>query len=209
MLITATTGYENFEGRSSKCYLFGLNLPPVSDFPMAEINLTKACGHHEDLSCNQVARIPAARGYPSQTGSWVSRTYEVPEGMWIKIHAQRRQQWNAIRIQANLLIRPRSSGPLLRITSQTSGWEKAEMDGVFIEGRMDVVSLDAAATAGYIVAPFAKQYFREPWLRRQFSIITLERELSAPPVREVRQIQNLEGDTVEIVTTRKRRRIRL
>jgi hypothetical protein len=74
---------------------------------------------------------------------------------------------------------------------------------------MDVKALEEATSEGYEVAPFGKQYFKEPWLHRQFTIVTLERETSAPPIREVRQITNLEGDTVEIVSTRKRRRIRL
>ena len=209
MIITGTTGYENFEGRSSKCYLFALKVGPLADLPMQEINLTKACGYHDELCYQQVARIPAARGYPDNMGSWMTRTYDCPEGTWLKIHSQRRQQWNSIRIQANLLVKLRSSGPLIRITSQTSGWEKAELDGVCIEGRMDVKALEEATSEGYEVAPFAKQYFKEPWLHRQFTIVTLERETSAPPIREVRQITNLEGDTVEIVSTRKRRRIRL
>jgi hypothetical protein len=154
-------------------------------------------------------RAPAGPGMRRELGEWVTASYEVPEGMILKVFASRSGGWGGMRVMANQFIRARSDAALRRISVVLTGSEKASFARANIEGRFDVISLAEAMTQGVLVPPSFRPSFDEGMQRRAFEYHTLDAEVRSAAVQETRRVINKEGQQVEIQTSTRRRALDL
>ncbi len=185
MIITTTTGNENFQTSYTKSYLFWI--PCRAEPEGKEIHLTYAAkgGLHGIEKVGNMEATPAAPGYRDEFGKWYRCTYEVPEGTVLKLFAMRKvaEQTAGRHQTAALLLHVRENAPMYRIGVRLTGNPRASFSNVYTEGRFDVLTLDEAESLGVRVLPSRRRQFQHVE-----TLITLE-EMSpaheaAPVVQE-------------------------
>jgi hypothetical protein len=209
MLLQTQTGSENFPHASAKVHVFAV---PTTQFPGTEIHIGIAAKNsmYHITPHGQGQMVPAAAGRIEQYGSISTRTWNVPEGMVLKVFAQRKSsEWTRQTLMGNLLIAMREGAALRRVLIALTGWEHAAYQRLTIEGRFDILSVTDAVRLGVRIPEAYERYFTEAYTRRVFQFETVAPEASQRPTAEVRAVENSAGQVVEVVVPHRRRNLDL
>lgn len=209
MLISTTTGFENFESGSAKSYVFVA--PSQATRIQRELHLGVAARSGADgiSAVGAPQSIPAAPGFIEETGRWTTATYEVPEHTILKLFAQRNGGFGSMRIMASLFVRMRKEAAVRKIGTVLTAHPKATYSRVWLEGRFDILTLEQAMALGVVVPPSFAHTYAQTMVNRAFEFVEVSRELSAPAQQVVSTVQNSAGETVEIRNNRKARALDL
>lgn len=203
MLISTTTGFENFSAGSAKSYLFTV---PTRAAPGKEQHIGVSARSGGGINTiGMPSTVPAAPGFVEETGKWTSATFEVPDGQVLKLFAQRSGGFGSMRIMASMFIRTRRHAALRKIGTILTGHPKATYTRVWTEGRFDILTLEQAAELGILVPPHFAHTYAQTMTSRAFEVVEVEREISAPAVTVVSMVQNSAGEAIEVRTNRKSR----
>lgn len=213
MLISTTTGFENFQSGSTKSYVF---LVPTRAHQLLnkEVHLFIAAraGVTSPSAIRAVgspASVPAAPGHIAETGKWTTATYDIPEGSVLKVFCNRSNGFGSMRVSANMLLRVRRNAALLRIGTILTGYPKATFTRVWTEGRFDIVSPAEAHLLGVNIPPQYLGSYSESSVSRAFEVITVDREISSASTTTVQVLENSSGEQVEVTGLRKTRALDL
>jgi hypothetical protein len=208
MLIQCTTGFENFPNSSAKAHVF---VVPTARMLGKEMHIAVACkGVYPGLRKVGVeTKQPAAHGLRRELGEWTTASYEVPNGMLLKIFGTRSGGWGGMRVMANQIIRPRADAALRRISVILTGHERASLARASIEGRFDLVPLAEALLSGVAVPPSFRPSFDETMQQRAFEYHEIEPELRSIPTTQTRVVTNAAGEDREVSTSVRRRALDL
>ena len=209
MLISSTTGNENWEHASAKCQLF---FTPTAAFAGKEVpiwRLSKGDNPSVPVAQASTMRTAAAPGLIDAFGFWNTSTYAIPEGVLLKLFAQRKNTSIGAggHLLGSMFLRARNDAPLIRVSVGLIGDSRAAFTAVHTEGRFDVMSLAEAEARGAIVSSFRNQH--DPDVRAtMFTVSELAGGVSAP-VHESMEIENSDGQRVVVREIRPRRAIDL
>ncbi len=213
MLIQTTFGHENFQRSSAKLQTF---VCVTHDFPnpdKREAPMWAAARDNWHVSrSGQLTKVPAAPGYRDEMGKWSTAQYDVPEGMYVKLWAQRKLEAQVAgrHLIAAMMVQIRSDAALSRVVVQLTGGERATFqEGVCLEGRFDVVDLTTAVHAGYQVQRTHMQQFSDFNIAAMFQVVELARPVSLRPVIEENVVTNSQGQQVRVRTRHRRRAIQV
>ena len=182
MIITTTTGNENFQNSYTKSYLFRV---PCHAFPMGkEMHLTYAAkdGLHNIARVGSAEVTPAAPGYRDEFGKWFRCTYEVPEDTVLMLFAMRKvSEQTAGRHQTVAVhLRMRENAPMYRVGVRLTGDRRASFSNVYTEGRFDVLTVEAATSLGVRIAPARRRQFEH--IETLITTEEMSPEVAAAPV---------------------------
>lgn len=208
MLIQCTTGFENFSNGSAKAHVF---VVPTARMLGKELHISIAAkGAYAGLRKVGVeTRQPAAPNLRRELGEWTTTSYEVPEGMILKVFGNRSSGWGGVRVMANQFLRVRSDAALRRVSVVLSGNPQASLSRAHIEGRFDLVTLSEALLVGVTVPPSFRPAFDESMQRRAFEYQEVSPEMRSVAVAETRVVTNSAGEERQIGTTTRRRALDL
>lgn len=205
-IITMTTGREQFPGRSAQV---NVTYIPGNKFGGREESMLLASrGAVGGLTIRRTSHsaTPAGIGMkPSVVGEWETATYDVPEGVTLKLWAQ---QQIGVANMALALLEVRAKAPLYRISVDLTGYVRASTPVAHIEGRFDILTLEQARAAGIIPTPMITKFLTtesKPWFR----ITQTEPEIEPKAIRRARVVENLDGSKVVVTERRSRRRLAL
>ncbi|KRW94259.1 hypothetical protein [Paracoccus sp. MKU1] len=218
MLIQVTTGSESFKTGASKYHVFVVpstryNLPDRKEQHIGIVQRLNL----PSIPVRQVSaeRSPAAAGSMVDLGSWTKTTFEVPDGLILKVWGQRTLSGAAIGADRGvtgigaMLIQTRASAALRRITCLRVPDRQASVTTVTLEGRFDVLTLRDAAEQGAALPMDRIGQFTSPAARQIFAVHQIDGELSARPVATVETVKGERGEAVQVQTVKMRRAIDL
>ncbi len=213
MLISTTYGNENFQHNSAKYHLFACRSTLHPDVePMQKHMWVAARDHSAGVSAHgRGSTVPAAPGYRSEFGKWTTAQFDVPEGLVIKLFGTRklREMVSGRHTTAAMMLRIRENAALVRVTCGLTMDERASSNNVVLfEGRADPLLASMAESEGVILGNFRSQ-FSSYNQRALFTVEVLRDEISTPQVNEVTEIENTQGERVQVTTPRRRRAIQL
>lgn len=207
MMLNITTGNCNYPTGSSKVHVF---VVPTRQFPGKEANIgmlfkevQPAFSAIRRINSTIVPAAPALA--PTDAGKWTQSTYDVPEGLVLKVFGMTTSQGMQMRRMGNVLIRMRTGGALNRLAAVLAQHPKATLTRATIEGRFDILSLEQAEGLGVRVPPQYRMHFEDVHWRRMFNLEQVEAQIEAPPRVEVRRIENSEGQTVAVAVASRNR----
>jgi hypothetical protein len=208
MLIQCTTGFENFSTSSAKAHVF---VVPTARMLGKEMHIAVACkGVYPGLrKVGLETKQPAAPGLRRELGEWTTASYEVPEGMLLKVFGTRSGGWGSQRVMSNQFIRVRADAAMRRINVILTGNERAALARASIEGRFDLVTLSEALLMGVAVPPSFRPGFDEAMQRRAFEYHEVEPELRSVAVAQTRVVTNAAGEEREVSTNIRHRALDL
>ncbi len=209
MLISSTTGNENWEHASAKCQLF---FTPTTDFPGKEVPMWRMSkGDNPSVPVEQMAntRTAAAPGLIDAFGFWNTAAYDIPEGVLLKLFAQRKNTSIGAggHLLGSMFLRAREDAPLIRVSVGLIGDSRAAFTAVHTEGRFDVILLAGAENMGAVVSSFRNQH--DPDVRAAMFTVSELAGGSSAPVHESVEIENSDGQRVIVREIRPRRAIDL
>lgn len=205
MLLQATLGNENFPTGSSKVFLF--HTPTTRHAGKGkEVNIYSC-----DLAQRQgqSVTVPAAPRYIDKFGKWTTTSFDVPEGIILKIYGQRKAEWLSERIIGQMFIQPREGAAYRRVGAILTGWEHAAFTHANIEGRFDILTMPEAAAQGATIPGHFVKYFTDRWTSRMFEITTVDGEIEARQMIGTDTVINTRGEEVEVRAPRRGRAIDL
>lgn len=210
MLITTTTGSENFQSGSTKNYVFVVPSRRNS-FPANEMHIFVAAksGQPTVKQIGMPNTVPAAPNAISEIGKWTTSTYDVQEGTILKLFAARSGSFGSMRASATMLLRVRQGAALLRIGTILSGNPKATYSRAWTEGRFDIIPPDQAHLLGVQILPHFLAAYSDSACSRIFEKIIVDREISSAAVNTVEIVENSQGEKVEVHNVRKARALDL
>lgn len=209
MLITATTGNENFPNCGCKVHLFAV--PSVSARGHGkEVHIAFAAkdGLYGINRSGSMRVSPAAPQHIDEYGKWYRATFEVPDGVVLKMFVSRKlAEQVAGRHQTQAVyLRAREGAPLIRVTCRTTGSDIGAHNTVHTEGRFDILDADQIVRAGVNLQPAFRRTLEDSGL------ITIEQIApgteTAPVVTE-EVIASPDGDDVVIRRSRRGRALDL
>lgn len=214
MLISVTTGDETFNSGSSKYHLFVLSSTRFH-MPQQETHIGAAAsaGLAGVRRTGGTGQIQAAEGFMVNMGTWRHGTYEVPDGLIMKLWGQRTASAatfgsnTGTRHMGALLIQTRARAALRRITCRKVGHPNATGNAVTLEGRFDLLTIKEAMTAGATLDMMRVKQFVSPDRDRLFTADILQPEEEAREVRSVDTVTTPEGKRIEVPVARKRRAV--
>lgn len=208
MLLQCITGFENFPNASAKAHVF---VCPSARFLGKEMHIGVAArGAYPNVrKVGMETKIPAAPGMLREMGEWTTASYEVPDGMILKVFGSRSGGWGGMRVMANQFIRARQDAALRRINVVLTGSDRASLTRATIEGRFDLVPLAEALLTGVLVPPSFRPSFDEAVQRRAFEYMELDREVRSEAVVRNRTVTRDDGQEVQISTSERRRALDL
>lgn len=207
MLINTVTGNENFSNSSAKVHVF---YKPSRAFPGNEMflgQMAKAGGYGHNVSTHgPVSFVSAAQGMRMEiVGKWATQTFNVPDGMIIKVFGWR--QSRGLAVSAIALLKARSTAAMNRLSVQLTGNERATYAYANIEGRFDVLTPEQAVAEGCKFTPLEIKQLDPVALQRLFSITVMDAELARPVEQRKVNVKTADGTAVSYVEERKLRRI--
>lgn len=208
-LLQTTTGFENFSSGSAKVYVFSL---PTPAFPGNESNLhlLSRAGVSGVRAVGTATAAPAAPGVPYDRGKWTTQTFDIPEGMVLKVFANRSTSaFGQMRIMANMAIRMRAQGPLMRLSAILTQHQNATYTRANIEGRFDILTLEEALALGASIPSTFHATYGRGMTSRAFEITQMEREVTSRAAVRVRTIENSQGEAVVVTDSRRGRALDL
>lgn len=207
MLITTTTGNENFERSSAKHWVF-LSRPEMRPGGFYETVETHLFAAARSTSVTGVSRVsnnqvfPAAPGLIEEFGKWGTTTYDVPPETVLKIFGMRKgSQRVPPDLNAAVLVQVHPDAPMTRVTLPLSGDPRAQFSEVSTEGRFWVLSLEEAQALN--IRPKFAHYFRPENREALFRIEELEPARGPRERVSEREVTNGDGQRVAV-----RRRLR-
>lgn len=205
MIIQATSGQENFEVGTCKVHLF---FSPSNHFPgnEAHIGVVARQGTHGIAMAGFPEVLRAAPGYKDDLGKWTRGTYEVPEGVVLKVFASRS---GSRRSMANLYIQMREGAALRRLIIPTTQWAQGQFQEVTVEGRFDTLTLAEATALGVKTPPQYAHFFARTNVDQAMDIRELAPERQARVARTVEVVTNSAGEAVQVPQNRRRRQVQL
>lgn len=209
MLIETLTGHENFPGMSSKAHLFAV---PSRAFPgtgLGEQHLF-ACaksGAFGIRTQRQGGSIAAAEGASNSLGFFMQTSFEVPEGIILKVFAQRKTQAMPRPSTASVYIRLRQDAALHRIEIPLTAYHKATLRNAYVEGRFDILRVAEAEELGVKTNPLALKFFNPPLVRSLMVDNVLSPELRAPVLVRTTTVINSAGQEVKVADSKRKRLI--
>lgn len=213
MLISTTTGFENFQSGSAKSYVF---VVPSSAHSLlskeAHIFIAARAGANSPSSIRSVGSpvsVPAAPGFIAETGKWTTATFDVPEGTILKVFCSRSGGFGSMRVSANMLLRVRRNAALLRIGTILTGYPKATYTRAWTEGRFDIIGAEEAHLLGIAIQPQYLSSYSESSINRAFETIVVDREVSGAATATVQVVENSSGEQVQVTGFRKARALDL
>lgn len=214
MLVQTTFGHENFQRSSAKLQTF---VCVTNDFPNPDKRETPMWAAARDNWQNvsrsgQLTKLPAAPGYRDEMGKWFTAQYDVPEGMYVKLWAQRKLEAQVAgrHLIAAMMVQIRSDAALSRVVvSLTGGGRATFQEAVCLEGRFDVVDLTTAVHAGYQVQRTHMQQFNDFNIEAMFRVVELARPIALRPEVEENVLTNSQGQQVRVRTRHRRRAIQV
>lgn len=205
MLIETLTGNQNFPGKLAKVYAFVVpsrRFPAPGEVPLftaakeATFGVRKHSGGGRILACEGMSD---AAGFFNQT------TYEVPEGLILKVFATKKTPVSDGTRVGAVFIQTRADAALQRIEVVLNDHPGATITRAHIEGRFDVVSLEDAEKAGVRVLPMNRRTFFAESVKGLISRKVIAPETKAKPVVSTNVIQNSAGEEVEVQTRASKR----
>lgn len=208
LIITTTTGQENFPNCSCKTFLF---YKPSREYPGKERHLayTAKDGEHGIRRNGTTQMTLAAPRHIDQYGKWFRNSFEVPEGLVLKLFAQRKmpeQQAGRHAIQ-NLYLRCREEAPLVRVSVRTTAQDIGSFNTVHTEGRFDVLTAADLGGLGVAVDNLSVRFLDD-----NIGLISVEEirpALAAAPVIDELRVRNPDGEEVVVRRTRRPRALSL
>ena len=206
MLVSVTYGNETFNSSSAKYHLFVCR---TEVFPL--INPTQqhlwqaAKAHVHGISRHGGLNISdAAPGCGDLLGKWTNATYEIPEGMVIKLFGRLNTEYcHGPGTFGSLFLKLREKGPLVKITGTLTGDEKAAKDHVLVfEGRADILT-DKEIIDLKIQVNYPTSYAD---MSRLFTIESVAPEVEEKAEIVEEEIENTKGEKI-IVKHSERKRI--
>ena len=209
MMINTTTGNENWETASAKVQLF---FTPTTEFAGREIpvwRLSKGDNPSVHVTQRNNNRLAAAPGLIDTFGYWNTSSYEVPNGVLLKLFMQRKQIAGGpgSNLMGSLFIRMREQASLRRVTMRLTGDPRAAFTSVHTEGRFDIFGLTQAETLGAVVDKFRNMH--NPDVRDLLFECEVLGEGTPPPINQNHEIENSQGNVVVVREIRPRRALDL
>jgi len=208
MLISATTGQENFPEATSKFHVFFV---PTRERMGKEVPLgmmAKGANPDVPVTISGAQYIPAMTNYPETLGKWTNARYDVPEGVVLKIFAHRKGRMVPTDTAA-IYIQLRSGAALRRLSCDTLRHAKGARDAVHYEGRFDVLTLQQMAQLGISLNPQMMGLLDPRKQAAMFRETVLDRETAGRVSVRTRQVKNSEGKTVAVSRPTTARAVRL
>ncbi|QSY98671.1 hypothetical protein J2J97_31875 (plasmid) [Rhizobium bangladeshense] len=220
MLLQTVIGNENWPSGQTKLHIF---VCPTRRFPLrgkeeqlwavAREGLVRTDANMPSVQQTGSPRIMSAGiGLQAEiVGKWTSSVYELPDDVLLKVSLTRSTVNPQGQRAASILLRTRTGAALRRIEVTTLQNPKSSTDRLTIEGMYDIVDLSHAAEMGYEPPKmYLPTYLQSRWAQMPYlRVIEMAPErISAP--RVIRQrVRNSEGQSVEVVTTHRRRALDL
>lgn len=203
MLIQVTYGNENFQRSSAKYQILTCRSQNFMSAPEAQTHLWVAARDrlHDVKRQGHMRQIPAAPGKKEVFGKWTSTGYEVPEGLLLKLHGQRKlaEMVSGKVTNACMFLKIREGAPLIRVTGRLSGDARASQRAVTVfEGRADVLTLEDAVLEGFEVRPAFALAFEGYNVRTLFQVKQLAAGLQERTIIEKRIVENSQGEQVVV-----------
>ena len=205
-ILTVTTGKETFPSLSAQVQVSYL---PGNRYGGREENLLMLSrGANKDISLRRTSHTSVSAGVamkPSVVGEWDTSTYEVPEGLTIKVWAQRQR---GVTDMALCLLEMREKAALRRISIDLTGYPRASTPVAHIEGRFDILDMEQARAAGIVPTPMITKFLTtapKSWIRFH----EVQPEIEPKAIRRARVVEDTSGKKVVITETRTRRRLAL
>ena len=204
MLLRTMTGSENWRDHAAKVHVF--YSPTAADEREVHIGVAS---REPGTAISSISKTSASArlGFTDPGGMWTDATYDVPEGVVLKIFANRVGGFGTANLSANQFIRMREEAALTRVTVPLSPNPAARYASVFVQGRFDLLTYGEAQTLGAKVLPQFKRHSEPVMLRRVFQIATIEPQIRPRAVVETREVRV--GEAVVPVMIRRRSRTML
>ena len=173
-LIRVTSGYENFEDRSMKSYLFTVPSRSFQFHPTSERSsgisnqvservqarddtgevmlwMVAKSGQHGLRRAGPATRIVAGSGMVEKmVGSWATQTFDIPDGVIIKVFSHKKADRRPSR-NAAVYLRVRRTGPMQRLSAIGTMHQRAALPYIpSAEGRFDILSPDDLTAEGVV-----------------------------------------------------------
>lgn len=209
MLIETLTGHENFPGMSAKAHLFAV---PSRAFPgngLGEQHLF-ACaksGLFNVRTQRQGGKIAAAEGASDALGFFMQTTFEVPEGIILKVFGMKKTQSMARPSVACQFIRLRADAALHRLEIPLTAYHKATLRSAYVEGRFDLLRIHEAEELGVKVMPMARKLFNPPLVATVMRDNVMSPETRAAATMKTTMVVNSEGREVKVTDSKRKRLI--
>jgi hypothetical protein len=209
-LIRAITGTETFSNGNAKMIV---TVHPTTRFPLPPAVKSKFIGecakNGNHVSTGQRAiYLPASNNGVREQGNFWDGTFNVPEGLVLRVYATRRERSASGRLieQSGVIyIRARDEGALQRLQLRRIDHPQSTNAPVFIEGRFDIISLrEVAAAGGQIDAKDLAQAKPER-VGEVFAHEQVAPARRAAAKLKVEVVRGQDGETTNVVTTRTKR----
>ncbi len=197
MILQCTTGNENFEDHYTKVYLFHTPTDGARGTEK-ECHIWQIARGEGGNGVTQVGRTvetKAALDHIPEFGAWRSSTYEVDEGVLLKLFAMRktREMVAGRHTAACMFLRVREGAAVRRVLVSLTGDQRAPFGSVSLIGRFDMVTLQAAIQLGAEVPPPFMSQFHTDVQNVLFKMTTMERETSSAPLVADKIVQDQNG----------------
>lgn len=191
------TGKENFPVGASSLHMFAF----VDAYTQQGIY---ACTKAQKISSRSML---AGQGLTADCGRWSRSTYEVDEGLIVKIvMSLTNKEWGREARKAAIFIKCRDNAPYNIIRMNTTQWaDRSALQQVVTEGRFDIMTLEQVARAQIKLPPYLQENMN---VRSRAGWITIdELEPSRGVVQKhVEQAVIVEGEKVIINVKRRTRK---
>lgn len=209
-IIRAITGSETFSTGSSKVIV---TLHATTRFPLPPAIKSKFIGecakNGNHVSTGQRSiYLPASNNGVREQGNFWDGTFNVPEGLILRVWANRRERSAGGRLTEDtgvVFLRSRDEGPLQRLQLNRIDHPQSTNAAVIIEGRFDIISLrEVAAAGGQIDARDLA------WAKPERVGAVLTKHDVAPARRaaakvKIETVTGQDGETTNVVTSRTKR----
>lgn len=206
MLIETMTGNQNFPGKMAKAYVF---VTPTTRFPRTEGETHLFTAAKEGIfgirKHSGGGRILAAEGMTDAAGFFNQTTYDIPEGVLLKVFASKKPQASSQQRTGSLFLLAREHGPLQRVEVVLNDHPGATVTRCHVEGRFDILSLEDAEALGARVLPLNRRQFFAESVKGLLTRRQIAPELKAKTVVKTKVVQNTDGQEVKVQERASRR----
>lgn len=209
MLLSVTSGSENFPDVGvSKFYTF---YTPCREHSGTEAHIGQRAKMRQAnlIPSGFPQGHPAAPGFIDHYGRWTMSTYDVANGVMLKIFASMKRHGVSRATTMNQLIRVRAGAALRRINFRTLGWSKGAFAVVHVEGRFDLLTVEEATRLGVVIPESFVGTYRPMQPNGLLTCDVLDAETVSEPVLADRMITNTAGEAVAVPAAYRRRALDL
>lgn len=154
-LISVKSGKANMQNASSECYIFYTPRPELEGAQRVETFIGKAAREFRGFPTAPVKEhgspvvVPSLFDMPQEIGgSFAAATYQVMDGVVLKLYAKKREGWNGVMKHCVVFLKAREHAAHRIIRFRPVQSNSLALDWLGVQGRFDIITLREAEAFG-------------------------------------------------------------